>query len=61
MDRLMAEISHAIPQVFLQSEISAVKQELSFLCELSSRFRAASRVGARSRQLDDLLKGSGRT
>ena len=45
MDRLIEETLHSLPHVFVDTALDAVKQELSALGDLASRFRATSKVG----------------
>ena len=44
MERLIDETLRSLPQVFLEHELQAVKEELSSLTDLSGRFRSICRV-----------------
>ena len=44
MDRLVEELLYSLPAVFIQSEVVKVKQELTSLGEMASRFRASCKV-----------------
>lgn len=44
-DRMLAEIRVNIPQVYLETELDAVLEELDILGDLSSQFRSSSRSG----------------
>ncbi|WWD17778.1 hypothetical protein CI109_102219 [Kwoniella shandongensis] len=45
MERLLDEIFGSLPQVFLESEIKLVRDELESLREISNRFRSACKTG----------------
>jgi hypothetical protein len=45
IERLMEDISASLPQVFIETDIPMVEEELKALSSLSSRFRNASKVG----------------
>lgn len=51
MDRLLAETSANLPQVFMDKEMKQVKEELDELNELSNRFRSSSKVSYCARLL----------
>jgi hypothetical protein len=44
IERLLDETRNALPQVFLEPELSSVREELGTLGELSNRFRATCKV-----------------
>ncbi|ORX36086.1 COG4 transport protein-domain-containing protein [Kockovaella imperatae] len=44
-ERLLEETLHSLPQVFLDSEIALVKEELGLLGSLSNRFKSLCRTG----------------
>jgi hypothetical protein len=44
IERLLDETRNALPLVFLEPELSSVREELGTLGELSNRFRATCKV-----------------
>jgi hypothetical protein len=58
MDRLIEETLYSLPQVFIDSELDAVKSEVAGLGEISSRFRAACKVRLTFRSPSDKLMPS---
>lgn len=44
IERLMDEISHNLPQVFIEADVPVVKEELQALANMASRFRTTSKV-----------------
>lgn len=47
IERLMEDISSNLPQVFVETDIPTVQEELKALGAMSTRFRNASKVGHR--------------
>lgn len=44
MERLMEEVMMNLPQVFIENDLGAVKEELQALQDISSRFRSSCKV-----------------
>ncbi|WVR05978.1 hypothetical protein IAU60_003006 [Kwoniella sp. DSM 27419] len=45
MERLLDEILHSLPQVFVEHELNTVRDEVETLREISNRFRSACKAG----------------